>query len=61
MCKGRDEAVSRTIEVQARLCAIEVCLRSGAGRDVRDAVTWSAPESGVSVHVELAELFSGIV
>ena len=46
--------------VDVRDRSIEVCLGSGAGRVVRDAVTWSAPEGGVSVHVEIAELFSGI-
>jgi Uma2 family endonuclease len=47
--------------VNVRDRSIEVCLFSGAGRVVRDAVTWTAPDGDVSVHVELAELFSGIV
>jgi len=28
---------------------------------MRDALTWSSPDGDVSVHVELAELFDGIV
>jgi Uma2 family endonuclease len=47
--------------VDVRDRSIEVCVRSGAGRVVRDAVTWRAPEGGVSVQVELAELLSDIV
>jgi Uma2 family endonuclease len=46
--------------VDVRDRSIEVCVRRGAGRVVRDALTWRAPESDVSVHVELAELFSDI-
>ena len=46
--------------VDVRNRSIEMCVQSGAGRVVRDAVTWSAPEGGVSVHLELAELFADI-
>jgi hypothetical protein len=38
-----------------------VCTQPGDGRVVRDAVTWSMPDGAVSVRVELAELFEGIV
>jgi hypothetical protein len=38
-----------------------VCVRSGAGRVVRDALTWSAPDGELSVQVALAELFADIV
>ena len=41
--------------------SIEVCVRRGAGRIVRDGLTWSAPAGEVSVRVELAELFDDIV
>ena len=47
--------------VDVRDRSIEVCPRSGAGRAVRDALTWSAPDDDVSVHIEIAELFSGVV
>jgi hypothetical protein len=47
--------------VDVRDRSVEVCTRKGAGRVVRDALTWSAPEGGVSVHVDLAQLFSDIV
>jgi Uma2 family endonuclease len=47
--------------VDVRDRSIEVCTRSGAGRVVRDALTWSAPAGDVSVYVELEELFSDIV
>ena len=47
--------------VDLRDRSIEVCTQPGAGRLVRDAVTWSMPDGDVSVHVELAELFDGIV
>jgi Uma2 family endonuclease len=47
--------------VDVRDRSIEVCVRRGAGRVIRDALTWSAPDDDASVHVELAELFSGIV
>jgi Uma2 family endonuclease len=46
--------------VDLRDRSIEVCTQPGEGRLVRDAVTWSMPDGGVSVHVELAELFDGI-
>jgi Uma2 family endonuclease len=47
--------------VDVRDRSIEVCVRTGAGRVVRDALTWSAPNGDVAVHVELDELFSDIV
>jgi hypothetical protein len=47
--------------VDVRDRGIEVCVRSGAGRVVRHALTWSAPDGDVSVHVELAALFSDIM
>lgn len=47
--------------VDVRDRSVEVCVRSGAGRVVRDALTWSAPAGDVSVRVELAELFAHIV
>ncbi len=47
--------------VDLRDRSIEVCTQPGEGRLVRDAVTWSMPDGDVSVHVELAELFDGIV
>ena len=47
--------------VDVRERSIEVCVRSGAGRVVRDALTWSAPTGEVSVRVGLADLFAGIV
>jgi len=47
--------------VDVRDRSIEVCTQPGEGRLVRDAVTWSMPDGDVSVHVELAELFDGIV
>jgi len=47
--------------VDLRDRSIEVCTQPGAGRLVRDAVTWSMPDGDASVHVELTELFEGIV
>jgi Uma2 family endonuclease len=47
--------------VDVRDRSIEVCVRKGAGRVVRDALTWSAPDGAVSVQVELEGLFSDIV
>ena len=47
--------------VDVRERSVEVCVRKGAGRVVRDALTWSAPEGAVSVHVDLARLFSDVV
>ncbi|MEO8561690.1 MAG: Uma2 family endonuclease [bacterium] len=47
--------------VDVRDRSIEVCVRRGAGRVVRDALSWSAPDGELSVHVELAELFADIV
>ena len=47
--------------VDVRDRSIEMCVRSGAGRVVRDVLTWSAPTGDLSVRVELAELFSDIV
>ncbi|HEX7980989.1 MAG TPA: Uma2 family endonuclease [Gemmatimonadaceae bacterium] len=47
--------------VDPRDRSIEVCTQPGEGRVVRDAVTWSMPDGDVSVHVELAELFTGII
>ena len=47
--------------VDVRDRSIEMCQRSDAGRVVRDAVTWTAPEASISVHIDLTELFSGIV
>src|SRR6476661_4446151 len=47
--------------VDVRDRSIEVCTHPGVGRLVRDTVTWSMPDGDVSVHVELAELFDGIV
>jgi len=47
--------------VDVRDRSIEVCVRGGAGRVVRDALTWSAPARDMSVQVELAELFAHIV
>jgi Uma2 family endonuclease len=47
--------------VDVRDRSIEVCVRSGAGRVVRDVLAWSASAGGESVRVELTELFSDIV
>jgi len=47
--------------VDLRDRSIEVCTQPGEGRLMRDAVTWSMPDGDVFVHVELAELFDGIV
>jgi Uma2 family endonuclease len=47
--------------VDVRDRSIEVCVRSGAGRVVRDVLTWSAPTGDVSVRVDLEALFSDIV
>ena len=47
--------------VDVRDRSIEVCVRNGAGRAVRDALTWSAPDGEVSVRVELTELFFDVV
>ena len=49
--------------VDVRDRSIELCTRGGGdvGRVVRDALTWSAPTGEVSVRVELADLFAGIV
>ena len=47
--------------VDVRAYSVEVCVRPGAGRLVRDAVTWSMPDGDASVYVELADLFDGIV
>ena len=47
--------------VDVRDHSVEVCVRPGAGRLVRDAVTWSMPDGDASVYVELADLFDGIV
>jgi Uma2 family endonuclease len=47
--------------VDLRDRSIEVCTHRGEGRLVRDAATWSMPDGDASVHVELAELFDGIV
>jgi Uma2 family endonuclease len=47
--------------VDVRDRSIEVCVRSGAGRVVRDVLTWSAPPGDASVRVDLAALFSDIV
>jgi Uma2 family endonuclease len=47
--------------VDVRDRSVEACVRRGAGRIVRDAVTWSAPDGELSVRVELAELFADIV
>lgn len=47
--------------VDVRGLSIEVCMRPGAGHLVRDAVTWRMPDGDVAVHVELAELFEGMV
>jgi Uma2 family endonuclease len=47
------------VDVRAR--SVEGCVRAGEGRVVRDAVTWTMPDGDVRVHVELAELFEGIV
>ena len=47
--------------VDLRDRSIEVCTQPGEGRLVRDAVTWSMPDGDVSVHVDIAELFDGIV
>ena len=47
--------------VDVRDLSIEVCTSKGAGRVVRDALTWSAPAGDVSVRIELAELFADIV
>jgi Uma2 family endonuclease len=41
--------------------SIEVCVRPSEGRLVRDEVTWSMSDGDAPVHVELAELFGGIV
>jgi len=47
--------------VDLRDRSIEVCTQPGEGRLMRDAVTWSMPDGDASVHVELTELFEGIV
>lgn len=47
--------------VDVRDRSIEVCVRSGAGRVVRDALTWGAPTGDMSVRVELGQLFSDIL
>ena len=47
--------------VAAGLAALFASHILAQGRLVRDAVTWSMPDGEVSVHVELAELFDGIV
>jgi Uma2 family endonuclease len=47
--------------VDTRDRSIEVCTQPGAGRVVRDTVTWSMPAGDVRVHVELADLFEEIV
>jgi Uma2 family endonuclease len=47
--------------VDVRDRSIEVCERPGEGRVVSDAVTWSMPDGDVFLHVQLAELFAGIV
>jgi Uma2 family endonuclease len=47
--------------VDVRERSIEVCMRSGAGHLVGEAMTWRAPDGDVSVHVKLARLFEGIV
>jgi Uma2 family endonuclease len=47
--------------VDIRNRGVEVCVRRGAGRVVRDALTWGAPDGELSVHVALAELFADIV
>jgi Uma2 family endonuclease len=47
--------------VDVRDRSIEVCARRGAGRVVRDELTWRAPASDVSVRVELTTLFSDMV
>lgn len=47
--------------VDVRDRSIEVCLRPGGGRLVRDALTWNMPDGDALVQVELAELFGGIV
>src|SRR5688500_2096993 len=47
--------------VDVRERSIEVCVRSGAGHLVREAMTWRAPDGDVSVHVQLAQLFERIV
>jgi Uma2 family endonuclease len=47
--------------VDVRDRSIEVCVRRGAGRIFRDAIRWSAPDSDVSVDVDLTELFADIV
>jgi len=47
--------------VDVRDRSIEVCVRGGAGRVVRDALTWRAPAGDPSVLIELAELFADVV
>jgi Uma2 family endonuclease len=47
--------------VDVRDRSIEVCVRTGASRVIHDALTWSAPDGAVSVHVELEGLFSDII
>ena len=47
--------------VDVRERSVEVCVRKGAGRVVRDAVTWTSPGDELSVRVELAELFADVV
>ena len=47
--------------VDLRDRSIEVCTQPGAGRVVRDVVTWVMPGGDVVVDVELAALFEGIV
>jgi Uma2 family endonuclease len=47
--------------VDVRDRSVEVCVRRGEGRVVRDAIEWSNPEGDVSVRVELEALFADIV
>ena len=47
--------------VDVRDRSIELCTPGGADRVVRDELTWSAPDGGVSVRIELADLFADIV
>ena len=47
--------------VDLRDRSIELCTQPGVGRVAHDTVTWRMPDGDVSVHVQLAELFDGIV
>ena len=41
--------------------SVEVCVRPGGGRIVRDAVEWNAPDGSISESVEVDSLFANFV